>query len=205
MTSAFDRNVSAFCPECGAKIRADQNRCWLCFRTLPPIAESPQENPADAISLPSEPSKLGSGRGTQSSGSIAQFSLATILLVITLIAVCIGVFRISPGLGVIVVAIATPALFATVIIAEEVMVKHGERLTIADKIVAFVGFFGVFGLLAAAIIGPLMTACGILAGAMEPRRETAGLLVKGGVAMFVIAISIMAILAYVFHKHLDRP
>ena len=194
MTSTIDRGVRSFCPECGANVRTEANRCWLCLRPLPPIEDS---LPADAISLPTAPSKPGSGHGTQPSETTAQFSLATILLVITLIAVCFGVFRISPGLGVIVAAIATPALFATVIVAENVMVKRGQRLTFANKIVAFVGFFGVFSLLAAAMFGALMTSCGILATGMEGQPRTAGLLVAGGAALFVFAVSTLAVLARV--------
>jgi len=41
---------------------------------------------------------------------VGQFSLASVFLVITLIAVCLGTLRLAPGVGILLLLVATPAL-----------------------------------------------------------------------------------------------
>ena len=89
------------CPQCGASNVAETTQCWLCHAVLPPAV-------AGALRVPTNED------GTRSVPTT--FSLATILLVITLIAVCLGVFRVSPGFGVAIVCFAVPALIRSVVV-----------------------------------------------------------------------------------------
>lgn len=108
----------AFCPACGAGITPGQSACWLCFAPLH------QAHFAALPAIPADP-KLTANPG--------QFSIATILLVTTLIAVCLGVFRYSPGLGIVLIIFAAPALVRTVYVGRREK-RHGQRMTIGGKV-----------------------------------------------------------------------
>ncbi len=66
-------NEAPRCPECGATLEGGASECWLCRRTHE--AENPYLS--------------SSSKGDHKKG-VGQFSLASIFLVITLIAVCLG-------------------------------------------------------------------------------------------------------------------
>src|SRR5262245_23246115 len=113
-------NPQRLCPECGASCELEAARCWLCHAELTP-AGAEQPTPA-----PHGP----------------QFSIATILLVTTLIAVCLGVFRLSPGFGIAMICFAAPALIRTFIVGVQ-QKRVGQRLSIGDKLTAFAASLGI--------------------------------------------------------------
>jgi hypothetical protein len=179
----------ACCPECGAGVRTDAVRCWLCHRELG--ARDPYSPPAEIALVP------GSGA--------AQFSLATILLVTTLVAVCLGVFRISPGFGVIVVVLATPALVRTIVAGTREK-QRGHRLSVAEKIGTFVASFGVMILACVAGIAAFLAACfgtcGLATAMNSAGPDSAGpesewlfitaLVVSTAIGLFVVGLVIYA-------------
>lgn len=189
MISTIDRGIGespvVHCPECGAGVRADAERCWLCHRELG--ARDPYAPPAEIVLAP--------GSGT------AQFSLATILLVTTLVAVCLGVFRISPGFGVIVVVLATPALVRTIVAGTREK-QRGHRLSVAEKIGTFAASFGVMILACVAGIAAFLAACfGTcgLAAALSSAAPGTGewifivaLVVSAAIGLFVLGLVIYA-------------
>jgi hypothetical protein len=65
-----------------------------------------------------------------------QFSLETLLLIVTLAAVCLGALVTVPGLGVLLLIIAVPALVRTCLTGISAK-KQGGKLTTADKVMAF--------------------------------------------------------------------
>lgn len=71
-----------------------------------------------------------------------QWSLGGLLLVVTLIAVCLGLFVNSPGLGILATIAALPALIRTVLLAQQ-REQLGRPLTTVDKWTAFLGSIGV--------------------------------------------------------------
>ena len=77
------------CPSCGASLRPGVTRCWLCERELPSDEVLPafdDENPyASPVAMEEE--------------SFHSFSLSTLLLLITLLAIAGGVYSIWPGVG----------------------------------------------------------------------------------------------------------
>lgn len=110
------------CPECGAELRAGEEKCWLCRRdiVLAEVAEaSPRIMPPPAAV-----------------GTPLQFSLETLLLIVTLSAVCLGALVAAPGLGVLLLVIAVPALVRTCVSGIRSK-QQGEKLTATDKIMAF--------------------------------------------------------------------
>jgi hypothetical protein len=64
-----------------------------------------------------------------------QFSIATLLLVTMLVAVCLGLFRMHPGLG-------AAALLRTLALAEREK-QHGNRLSAAEKVAVYFGSLAV--------------------------------------------------------------
>ena len=108
------------CPECGAPLAAGQARCWLCERRHEkPHAANPYASPR---SIDSE--------------SPLQFSLASLLLVVTLVAVSLGAFWVAPGLGVFLVVLGVPALIRTMVAGNR-QKRVGGTYSIGQKIGVF--------------------------------------------------------------------
>ena len=108
-------NDTNLCPVCGADNSArPQAPCWMCH--APPNASA--------------------ARPFLTTAPPVQFSLATMFLLMTLIAVCLGVFVLAPGLGILLAIVSLPALARTVMVAGRRR-QAGRRMTFADKLSAF--------------------------------------------------------------------
>jgi|SRR5581483_4057748 len=108
------------CPECGAELAAGRARCWLCERK---VSEAEIGNP------------YASPRPTDDNLAV-QFSLASLFLITTLAAVCVGVFLFSPGLGILLGVFAIPALVRTFIDVTQYK-RAGAPLGLAGKLASF--------------------------------------------------------------------
>lgn len=107
--------LDVICPHCQAVVPPDANRCWLCGESL------------DGSSLaPARSSGAPSHRG-------ASFSLSTMLLVTTLIAICCGLLAAAPGLGVIVCVLLAPVLVRTAKVVRR-REEAGVRVSSSEKI-----------------------------------------------------------------------
>lgn len=109
------------CRECGAELGAGDERCWLCRRDLVIDAEVVELEPPPVVRPAVSP---------------LQFSLETLLLIVTLSAVCLGALVAVPGLGVLLLVIAVPALVRTCLTGIRSK-KLGGKLTATDKVMAF--------------------------------------------------------------------
>jgi hypothetical protein len=127
------------CPECGAELGVDDERCWLCRRDLVIDAELVETPKA-------------TGQSPFAAVHPLQFSLETLLLIVTLSAVCLGALVAAPGLGVLALVIAVPALIRTCLTGISSKRLTG-KLTVTDKIMAF--------LASAAITWAALVAAGI--------------------------------------------
>jgi hypothetical protein len=112
--------AQAVCAECGATLDPGQERCWLCEARIQPLG---QVNPYAA------PQPLAEH-------APAQFSLDTLFLIITLVAVCLGAFLLAPGLGVLLALVGTPALIRTMLAGHRKR-QAGAPLSTSQKIGAF--------------------------------------------------------------------
>ncbi|MCI0360692.1 MAG: hypothetical protein L0211_19620 [Planctomycetaceae bacterium] len=119
------------CPECGAEVKPLDARCWLCHRSL--IAEA--EVVESDTPLPSRPVP-------PRRANAAQFSLETLMLVITLIAVCLGIIMAAPGYGIVVAMVAAPALVRTLMAGHQER-KAGKPLALGEKVLTFIASTGV--------------------------------------------------------------
>jgi hypothetical protein len=156
------------CPECGAAVKSADMNCWLCHRPLVVTAELVEPGSPFA-GRPAPPKWVNP----------AQFSLETLMLVITLIAVCLGMVMALPGLGVLVAIVAAPALVRTLIAGYQDR-KAGTPMTLGEKLLTFLASTGVTVAVlvtggtafAAACAGSLFVACGLEAAA--PGRSVLG-------------------------------
>lgn len=120
----------ALCPECGAVVQPADAACWLCHRPLAVMAEVVESPPV----VPDWEQRRRANP--------AQFSLESLMLVVTLVAVCLGMMMALPGLGILISIVAAPALVRTLIAGYQEKVAGGH-LTLAEKVMAFVASTGV--------------------------------------------------------------
>jgi len=131
------------CPECGATVvrRATNTvmRCWLCgHRVGLPAGES-----ANFAVRPTAP----------------QFGIASMMLTVTLVAVCLGVGVMAPGLGVALAVLVTPALIRTAIGVERHKEVSGRTMDVGQKIAAFAGSLGVVTMIGTAAGAAFFATC----------------------------------------------
>lgn len=146
------RNPPSVCPDCGAAVKPLDATCWLCRRSL--VVE------AEVVGSPARPR-----------ANPAQFSLETLMLVITLIAVCLGMIMALPGVGILVAIVAAPALVRTLVAGYQDRAA-GTPMTLSEKLLTFAASTGVAlavlaagsTAFAAACFGSCMVAMGFLEG-----------------------------------------
>jgi hypothetical protein len=155
-----NRIPHSICPECGASVKPQDATCWLCRRSLVVVAEVVE--PA-AAHRP--------GQAARPRANPAQFSLETLMLIITLIAVCLGMIMALPGVGILVSIVAAPALVRTLVAGYQDRVA-GTPMTLSEKLMTFAASTGVAlavlaaggTAFAAACFGSCMVAMGLLEG-----------------------------------------
>jgi hypothetical protein len=104
-------------------VRPGYYDCWLCHRSLTVKGE-----------LIRETDKINQLK--RSPVNPLQFSIESLLLVTTLIAVCLGAAVSVPGLGIVALFVAVPALVRTCLTGVAAK-QTGQRLTATDKIMTF--------------------------------------------------------------------
>ena len=114
------------CPQCGNIVPLDAPRCPACH------GDDPPGSPPRAVQ--SIPAERESNRAT--------FGLGSLMLIITLIAVLLGLFVIDPGLGIGASLLLTPALVRTVVRVKKGK-RQGESLDPQQKAVAFLASLGI--------------------------------------------------------------
>jgi hypothetical protein len=112
-------NPSSICPDCGAPLKPHRARCWLC-----------QGNPFAVAA-----DGAGACRPADARAGF-QYSLASLLLVVTLVAIICSIIGLHPGVGIVVAFLAVPALGRTCITAMRRR-AHGRPLSPGGKIGIF--------------------------------------------------------------------
>ena len=166
------------CPGCGAKNPVLAECCWLCYEGLsgakPAIQWLPNQYERHAT---------------------FQFGIASLLLTTAMLAVMLGVFRILPGLGVVLAIIIAPAWIATCIAvlrrqsSQTQPLAFGEKTAIFAVSVAIIVGIGVTVI--AAIVGAIASFCGIRAlgrGGPSANSGVIALIVAAGAFGVIAAI-----------------
>lgn len=163
------------CVECGAELSPGSAYCWLCQRPVAIRAEL-----ATAAAQPSPVSSF-------------QFSIQTLLLITTLAAVCLGALVTVPGLGILVLVVAIPALVRTCVTGAA-MKREGHTFTTTDKIMSFLASAAVaWAALAAAGVAIVATCTATLfaglaigevaGGGAQGGAEFTNFIVGGGIVL----------------------
>ncbi len=103
------------------------------------------ENPWAAPSLPVHP-------------NASTFTLGSLMLVIALIAVCLGVTVEVPGLGILLIVLAAPALVRTLLNVSHSKAE-GVTLTLPQKAALFLGSLGIVALIALGALIAFVITC----------------------------------------------
>ncbi|HUE74377.1 MAG TPA: hypothetical protein VMP01_26075 [Pirellulaceae bacterium] len=175
-----------FCPSCGAGTSPDQTKCWLCYA---PLDEPPPALPAVVIDE------------RVAAANPSQFSIETILLVTTLAAVLLGLFRYSPGLAVMLIIFSVPALVRTVFVGRREK-RRGQRVTAGGKIghflLSLVIMYAVWVAASTAFFIAAIGTCFAAIAASSASEEMAvgvgiaGLIVSAVVGLFVAGLLLRA-------------
>ena len=117
-------HVERVCPACNVVIGPEAPRCWLCGESF----VKPAPSAADSLS-PFAPVDLpGSGHRAP-----PQFSLASLMLDMTLISVALGLFGLEPGLGIGFAILVTPAAIRAAFVAKRRRRAQGQPLGLGEK------------------------------------------------------------------------
>ena len=156
------------CPNCGAARQAQESACWLCGfeeqkETVPPWKPVPRAIPHN--------------EGT--------FTITSMMLVITLIAICLGMGAVAPGLGILLGMLSLPAFIRTTLVVSRRQAA-GRTIDSSSKVSLFLASLGtviVAGIAAFVVFfGTCIAAC---FGAMALEQKGAGF---GGGLFFVMLI-----------------
>lgn len=159
------------CPSCGGENLARFDRCFLCDQPLAP-GKAGAENPWAAPAVELKPSSR-------------TFTLGSLMLVIALIAVCLGVLVEVPGLGVILLLIATPALIRT-LVAVSRRKAAGQPLLWWEKLAVFAGSVGVVTAIGLGALIAFVLTCfpvGFMAMQSNFQQSQGGLLLAIGIGI----------------------
>lgn len=133
----LDPTHSKRCPFCLALNQIDETRCILCDHAF-----------GDAEIDPRRITNIDDHANKNSASYEADnrhFSIASLMLFIAFVAVCLAAFRIAPGLGALVVFFSYPAFVRTLIVIKEYRLK-GRSIGPAHQVILFLGsFFGCVG------------------------------------------------------------
>lgn len=147
------------CPSCNANCSEQDAVCWLCFSRFPEKAPASSADPrspsgqaegeandqrvgAEQVAVASvsqEAAAAVTNLPSRSSGG--SFGLMSLMMIMTLIAVCMGAFTVAPGLGILISVLATPALIRTVVVSMRQR-EQGIAPSPGDKFMLFVASLG---------------------------------------------------------------
>lgn len=184
------------CPGCGAYVKSDASRCWFCEQEplsadrIARISSPCQAAPAAAAKLPPGP------------GAPLQFSLETLLLLTTLVAVCLGATVAAPPLGLLVSFVALGGLVRTLVIGQQHH-RLGVPFALGDKIAEYIVSCGVvIGAMGVGAITLLGTCClgGAAASSLDQvaRSGSPGSIVEALSTLFAMTYVLLALLSPLF-------
>ena len=159
------------CPRCGSLRELLETPCSACRWIPPPTRERPI--------IATRAMRLH---------ALRTFSLESILLVVTLVAVILGVSAWAPGPGITLAVVSTPALLRAVGIRIRKKAR-GESMTAAEKFWAFTSSIGVVLTILFSWVTTFLVVClstGVVASSLDPVGLKTIVLIMGfGLSLFV--------------------
>ncbi|MFI5458240.1 MAG: hypothetical protein ACHRXM_22650 [Isosphaerales bacterium] len=143
------------CPECGASNRAGETVCFLCGHGLDTLRPETRKGVPNS---PTSPELVNPYKAPTTIVSPAlTFRISSLLLVIAVIAVCLGVAHENWGMGILLAITVTPALLYTMIVAAKSKVR-GRPMAVFKKIGTFLAaIVGVVVIAGSAVIAFFVT------------------------------------------------
>jgi hypothetical protein len=136
------------CPRCGASNVPGSEVCFLCHRPVDPAASAPRPVALSANPYAAPADRQSRGRG---------FHLDSMLLIIALIAVCMGVIHEAPGLGIPLAVISFIALARTV--THTTGNRAGRPASVCDKVAVFFATVGIVLIVLICVFIALFATC----------------------------------------------
>ncbi|HEY2412447.1 MAG TPA: hypothetical protein VGI40_09405 [Pirellulaceae bacterium] len=168
--------MSKVCPDCGAPLEGTDSQCWLCR--------------AQAHGATHDINPYASPRPIAPLQTQNQFSLATLFLIMTLVAVAMGALMIAPGLGTFFIVLAVPALIRTVIVGRRRQ-ELGEKPTIGSKILDFIAsaaIIWVISIAATIAFGVVCTTAGLVSFTLFDFQDNPGFIIAVGAGLAAAAV-----------------
>ena len=148
------------CPDCGATLPENGGDCWLCDLAIEGATPAAAESPApatDRLRVPVDDDEKPVPLFERPAA--CQFSLASVLLIITLFAVLLSVFRLAIeqgiafaiGLEIVLVLLVAPTLVRSCLLASRSRAV-GRPMSIGRKVWVFAGTFGLLAIIAVAVL-----------------------------------------------------
>jgi hypothetical protein len=171
---------TANCPECGAALAPGAKSCWLCaLKAKAPDASTPR-NPYASPAPPSEHLDR-------------TFSLTSMFLWTTLVAVIMGVATFAPGLAVTIAILSLPAAVRTIGAVYRRKQRRGGSISASEKIETFIASFGIVVAIVIGALGAFTAVCfplGLASFAANAGGLAVFAFIAGIAAGLVVAISL---------------
>ena len=170
------------CPRCGAPVSAELKVCWICFSPLG------GKLPQGALQQP-----VAAKGYKESSAASGGFSLASLMMLVTLVAVVLGMFTISPGFGMPLAIVAAITWVRTVSVVKY-RSATGKPATKVEIVLMFVRSVAVtlviLMLVGVAAAAALAAACTGMIGASGGGGEVGTIF---GIAIVVLIAAVLGI------------
>jgi hypothetical protein len=174
------------CPRCRAENRQGALHCWLCGLELRAVSRRAAPGEA-APALIDDVQVVPEGGGT--------FSLTTLFLLITLLAVCFGLFAIAPGLSILLAIAVGPAFLRTLLVSYHRQ-KLGREVTPGRKVALFFMSVATIVMMAVVVIVAAMVAlCVICFATLANRSSEIATMIGAGTAVCVGGLFLVLIWA----------
>jgi hypothetical protein len=146
------------CPECGASNRPGHTACFLCGHGLDTAQPATTTGVPESPASPTWPELVTPYEAPTTIVIPAlKFRISSLLLVIAVIAVCLGVLHENWGMGILLAIAVTPALLYTIIVAAKTKAR-GRPMAVFKKVGTFLGaIVGVVVIAGSAVIAFFVT------------------------------------------------
>ncbi len=150
MNDATSPTNDSSCPECGALLGEGVQTCWLCGWHR---EDAPPPRPAETVAPPVAPRSVDRG---------FSFSLETLMVVMTLVAVGVGAIMLFPGIGIILAIMLLPAFVRTAMVVQR-RAEQGQAVALWQRVALFFGSFAtlmvILAVVAVASVGTFCALC----------------------------------------------
>jgi len=153
------------CRHCGAVNTGQRESCWLCGQTLAAGDGAAAESVKPPVRI--NPNRKFAG----------SFTLGSLFLAITLIAICLGIIAMAPGLGIVLAIISLPAFVRTGLVVQR-RAALGKSVTPAQKVWWFLGSLLTSTVVAVVVlvasVGTFCAVCLGLVAVTTPKQDWTG-------------------------------